>query len=73
MAIGIIRVGQGQLKKKETLSGFKQAPSDVNATLDGSTYPQIKDKLLWPSSNQNATGNVRDQWCHQQGDGALLV
>ena len=52
-----------------------EAPSDVNTTLDGSTYPgwkMFRFSLIFFLANENGTGYFRDQCCHLQGDGASL-
>ena len=55
-------------------STSNEAPSDVNPTLDGSTYPGRKmchfSQAIFFLVNQNASGYIWDQCCHQKSDGA---
>ena len=55
---------------------YNEAPSDVNTTLDGSTYPRWKmfrfSYFYFFHANEIGTGHIRDQCCHLQGDGASL-
>ena len=53
---------------------FNETPSDVNMSLEGSTYIPDKSQVAFDLLNKcisykNATANIWDQCCHLQADG----